>query len=297
MPRANPVVLMSALLVLAACATTQESELTTEHSRIWRFYQPGSADTNTLFGTIHVQDERAFGDEKLLRRLVPRHELLAIELHPDSLGSANLSNLISMQDTTLSDLISAADVILLDSTLKSAVGSGIESYSSIKPIFVAALLTTGNMKADRDLPLDMFVAQLGAEAGLELAGLETPTEQINAVAGTSLQEQAEILVGVLHDMDGQLELAESLINAFARHDLPALDSLLQMSMGDTPTGKEINRRIFGERNKVMLERILGLLERGRVFVAVGSGHLSGRGGLIDLLRRRGFLVTAVEPEL
>ncbi len=288
---------MVALVLLGACATTQQSELPTEHSRIWRFYRPGSADTNTLYGTIHVQDERAFGDEKLLRRLIPRHDLLAVEIHPDSLASPNISHMISMQETTLYDLISDADEALLDSTLESAVGNGIDSYSRIKPIFVATLLTTGNMKADRDLPLDMFVAQMGAEAGLELAGLETPTEQINAIAGISLPEQAEILVAVLHDMDGQLELSESLIDAFARHDLPALDSLLQMSMGDTPSGIEINRRMFGERNKVMLERILGLLERGRVFVAVGSGHLSGRGGLIDLLRVRGFRVTAVEPEL
>ena len=285
------------LALLGACATTGQSALPTEQTRIWRFYRQGSADTNTLFGTIHVQDERAFGDEKLLRELVPRHEVLAVEIHPDSLGSPSLGNLISMTDTTLYDLLSSADEALLDSTLRVAVGNGVESYARIQPIFVATLLTTGNMKADRELPLDLFVAQLGADAGLEVAGLETPTEQIDAITAISLPEQADILIEVLHDMDGQLELSESLIDAFARHDLPALDSLLQMSMGDTPSGKEINRRVFGERNKVMLERILGLLERGRVFVAVGSGHLAGRGGLIDLLRRSGYRVEAVKPDL
>ena len=59
--------------------------------------------------------------------------------------------------------------------------------------------------------------------------------------------------------------------------------------------REMYAQIFRKRNKVMLERIQELTPEGKLFVAVGAGHLSGRDGLIDLLRRSGYIVEAVEP--
>jgi uncharacterized protein YbaP (TraB family) len=43
----------------------------------------------------------------------------------------------------------------------------------------------------------------------------------------------------------------------------------------------------------MAERAAPILAGGNVFMAVGALHLPGKDGLVELLRRQGFTVTAV----
>ena len=54
------------------------------------------------------------------------------------------------------------------------------------------------------------------------------------------------------------------------------------------------RDLATKRNTVMRDAALPLLERGKVFIAVGALHLLGKDGLVELLRGAGYRVTAVE---
>jgi len=51
--------------------------------------------------------------------------------------------------------------------------------------------------------------------------------------------------------------------------------------------------VITDRNKVMAERAKPYLDKGRTMIAVGAAHLPGDDGLVELLRRQGFTVTAV----
>ena len=44
----------------------------------------------------------------------------------------------------------------------------------------------------------------------------------------------------------------------------------------------------------MRDAALPLLAKGNVFIGVGALHLPGRDGLVQLLRDKGYTVTAVE---
>ena len=57
---------------------------------------------------------------------------------------------------------------------------------------------------------------------------------------------------------------------------------------------EFQRRLFDERNLVMRDRALPLIEKGGAFIAVGALHLSGDTGLVALLRLTRLKVTPVD---
>ena len=47
------------------------------------------------------------------------------------------------------------------------------------------------------------------------------------------------------------------------------------------------------RNVRMADRIAGFIKKKPTFIAIGAMHLPGDGGVIDLLRKKGFKVEAV----
>ena len=57
---------------------------------------------------------------------------------------------------------------------------------------------------------------------------------------------------------------------------------------------DIEQRIIVDRNHTMAERAAPILAEGNVFMAVGALHLPGPEGVVELLRGKGFTVTAVK---
>ena len=53
------------------------------------------------------------------------------------------------------------------------------------------------------------------------------------------------------------------------------------------------RHIIIDRNHTMATRAAPILADGNVFIAVGALHLPGPEGVVELLRKQGFAVTAV----
>jgi len=51
--------------------------------------------------------------------------------------------------------------------------------------------------------------------------------------------------------------------------------------------------LIENRNEIMAERIADFIKKQSVFAAVGALHLPGASGVIERLRRKGFVVEAV----
>ena len=51
--------------------------------------------------------------------------------------------------------------------------------------------------------------------------------------------------------------------------------------------------LYSSRNRDWLPKLQAHLARGRAFVAVGAAHFPGEGGLIELLRAEGYVLTRV----
>jgi uncharacterized protein YbaP (TraB family) len=56
---------------------------------------------------------------------------------------------------------------------------------------------------------------------------------------------------------------------------------------------EFDATMLDRRNR-MLDAALPLISEGGLFIGVGSAHLPGREGLVELVRQFGYTVTAVE---
>jgi len=138
--------------------------------------------------------------------------------------------------------------------------------------------------------------QLGVERYLErrakgsksMSGLESPKEH-NSFFVDLNDREAEALLLILFINAGQGETgAGSMIQAWRHGDATALNRMLREEFRDFLS---LSRRLIDVRNRNWIPKIESYLRSGKTyFVVVGAGHMGGAGGLLALLRARGYAI-------
>ncbi len=74
-------------------------------------------------------------------------------------------------------------------------------------------------------------------------------------------------------------------------DSAAVEALIFQSINEEPELMPVYEKLIDERNIQMAAKIEAFLKtNNRYFVVVGAGHLVGKGGIIDRLRKKGYVV-------
>lgn len=103
----------------------------------------------------------------------------------------------------------------------------------------------------------------------------------------------ELLLSLLGDKERQRGLLARQADAYRSGDEQRMfDESLSPKVFEK-SGAGAREELVYARNRAWLPRIEAELGRGKTFVAVGVSHLIGPGGVIDLLRQRGYTVTRI----
>ncbi|MDB4973819.1 MAG: hypothetical protein JWN48_2160 [Myxococcaceae bacterium] len=139
--------------------------------------------------------------------------------------------------------------------------------------------------------MDLELMKEARARGKPLTHFETVEQQLAVFGSIALEEQVRELRRLL-DEDG-LAQARLLLRAFSSGDEAALCASLfdEAELQNAPVFYD---RVLFDRNARWLPVILGELEHGGAFIAVGAGHLLGERGIVRELERRGYHVSRVE---
>jgi uncharacterized protein YbaP (TraB family) len=133
--------------------------------------------------------------------------------------------------------------------------------------------------------MDQTLYQFARRQEIELRYLETVDERAAALGATSDEDMGHVVSDMVEASD-QLDLElEALLDAYYAGDEAALEQLVHHA--EDPAMRAFNRALFDGRNARWMEVLTPELEEGGVLIAVGVGHLLGRGGLIARLRAAG----------
>ena len=202
--------------------------------------------------------------------------------------------------TTLTALLSPPDTAVVEKAL-GARGIPLASVAKMKPWMLAAMVSLPACELARKaegLPvLDVMLAEDAKASGKSLQGLETMSDQLRAMASLPMEFHVKGLVETLKLGDRMEDVIETMIVLYERGDTGMFWPLFRAVLPDG--GDEAGYAAFEEamvtaRNHTMVERARPILDRGGAFIAVGALHLPGENGLVALLRKEGYRVTAVE---
>lgn len=168
----------------------------------------------------------------------------------------------------------------------------VEVFAQFRPGFLATTLSTMEMMRlgmQPELGIDNFFLQ-SASGDKDIQELETAIEQVMLLQ--NFPDTEIVILETLDSIDDLDLFMDQMIAAWKLGDADGLKKIvLDEPIEEFPEYAEFYEKIFDERNEKMTEKLDGFLRtRGSYFVVVGAGHLLGREGIVELLRKRGFEV-------
>lgn len=243
-----------------------------------------------LFGTIHSEDQRVLTLPEPVERAFIESPRLFVEVDMDS---ANL--LTAVAGMLLDDGRELADILepaLYQQTVNAAAQLGLPELAlrQYKPWALAMLLSLPPTRTGQFL--DLVLYQRAKALNKTVAGLETMHEQMDLFDSLSEDDQVTLLRDALNNRDQLPTIFQALLDRYLKRDLRGLVEINQQLAETSASGlaDRFQVKLVDERNRRMVERLVGPLASGGVFVAVGALHLPGEQGMLRMLERRGYRI-------
>lgn len=201
-------------------------------------------------------------------------------------------------DSTLDKVLSPAQLDSVGAVWKEYTGGMIplEAMYMMKPAIISTQLAA--LMAQKVLPqlngmegIDMVMQNRAIAAGKPVEAFETVDFQTDMLFNTPISEQAEGLMDIVGDIEGEQQRAIELATAYLNHNIDTILEQMLKADEDNPAATE---RMIYSRNDNWVRTMTGQMPSESMLVVVGAGHLPGPRGVIEGLRKAGYTVTAVK---
>jgi uncharacterized protein YbaP (TraB family) len=286
-------VLLGSIMAISALAQKND----TDKTLLWKISGNGLKKPSYLFGTIHMlcKDDAILSDS--LKNVIRNVNEVYFEVDLDNMFEmlGVLGKMKMRGDTTLQDLLSEADYEKVKDYFESKGSmlpfSMLETY---KPMLAASTLQQGGLPCENTAMMEQEIMQEAKQFNKPIKGLESMGYQASVLDSIPYKLQAEQLVSYVDNAikggEEDKEFSE-MMNAYKDQDLKKLEEMLMKS---DPSISNYTDVLLYNRNRNWVEKLKELLPEKSLLVAVGAGHLPGKDGCINLLRKAGFKVTPIK---
>ncbi|WP_173933397.1 TraB/GumN family protein [Chelativorans sp. Marseille-P2723] len=274
---------------------------------LWRITK-GSAPTSFLFGTMHLSDTRVLDIPTSAREAFKEARVVVIETTDVLDRKRIMASIAENPDLTMfpaeediTDHLAPDEQELLAAALAER-GMSLGSAARMKPWILMSLLSLSQCEISRQnkgsVVLDVKLAQDAQASGKHLEGLESFAEQLTALSSLPMKLHVQGLVASLRLGSRVDDMVETLTAIYLAGEtglfMPATMGLLDHGEEAAQSYVAFEEAVINSRNRVMAERAQPLLEEGGAFLAIGTMHLPGEQGLIELLREAGYSVERID---
>ena len=306
--------LLSVCLLLPCLLTAQTTRATeqitpTKHPFLWRIEGKGDQTFNVkswLYGTMHLGDERLVALPEAVEDALEAADALYCELDMDRMQKQLrklMSKMVLPRGQTLKDRLSAELYDRLSDYVAER-GSSMVMFKRMQVWAVSvnlAVIEAAKQKMTKSL--DMMLYKDAKAEDKEVGGLETMDEQLGAMADMPEEDHIKMLEMSLDYME---KLTAKGISPLRRMQKIYLagdgDKLWELAKEAMGADKELMNRflklMLTDRNVRMADRLAKMIQDNPekcYFFAVGAMHYPGRDGMLDVLRRKGYRITRINP--
>ena len=266
-----------------------------DHGLLWRFEKDGRA--GWLYGTIHVGRPDWLVPGPQVRAALRASDTIALEV--DLFDPAQQQAVVQPADpAATARILDAARQARIDAEIRRTCAPPmIKSQRPFLQVMTLALWDARRHGLFAEIGIDLVLAMVAKTGGKRLVGLETAGQQLAALQPASEGEERELVdraLALLGTERGDAVMRR-LATIWADGDEAALADYRQWcECQDTEAERRLYERLNDQRNGGLADRIAALHAGGAtVFAGIGALHLPGNGGVVALMRARGFDVRRV----
>ena len=282
--------LLFAFAFIATTFSTTAQKL--ENSTLWKITGNGLEEPSYLFGTIHSTCDATLSDKVKLALDKTSQIVLEIDMDDPALQGKMMGGMMMKGGKSLKDLVSKEEYVKIDSLFINNMGMSVSLMQTVKPFFLSAMFYPKMI----DCPVQSFeleIMKVAKEQKEEVYGLETIEDQIQVFEDIPYSEQVKELLRSANDnLAYDRSVIKRLLEVYKSENITGM--LDMMSEDDANITANFQDEMLDQRNKNWIPRIEEFSKKKPTFFGVGAGHLAGKNGVIKLLRKAGFTVTAVK---
>lgn len=279
-------------------------------ARFWKLEKAGQKP-NWLLGTMHVTDPRVTNLPAEAKTAFDGSAVVVLESDEILDQQKAAARLMATPDLlyfagkeSISDYLNPDEKKLLEDGLMKR-GMPFNAVVKMKPWMLTSMVALPSCELSRKaqgIPfLDMKLAKDGLAMGKQIKGVETMAEQLNVVAGLPMSFHVKSLIGTVKYPEYTADMMETTLKLYLRGDIglvfPAGAYFApEKNAEDFKDMALFEDRLIRMRNHTMADRAEPILAEGNVFMAVGALHLVGDEGVVELFRKKGYTVTAVNMQ-
>lgn len=260
-------------------------------SLLWKVEGNGLTQPSYLFGTFHILCKNDFRIGDTLKQAFLSARRFYAEIDLDEPGQQmQLAMKMVMKDKSLPQLLSPSDYQQVSDSFQRITGMPLAMFNQFNPFVPMGMAIIHTIDcADKVQPENEFMS-LARENGMDILGLETIQDQVDAIASQPVDSMVVQLKQMLLHFDSSRQVMRGMIDLYKKGNIDAIYSYMKSSGMDAG----FETALLSDRNN----RWIPLIEKAAAekpgFFAVGAGHLGGTDGIISLLMKKGYQLSPVQ---
>ncbi len=273
----------------------------------WEISKGGK--TSWVIGTIHITDTRVSKPPAFFRKKIQNARVFQMESSPAQskevfrlaykqfLKNKPKPNKVNWW-AKLTDAERA--VLTKEARIK---GFKLDRLKRGTPFTMGGLIRRPKCSESKQKFLDLNLYDVAVKARVPVMGLDRPADVVKNLTKrrTNQAEYFEVLRLELQRLDLRRHYVETMVQMYRAGEAErflTFESAARKAY--TParyhraTDKFLRDDILAGRNKKWMSAIVSEMNKGNVVTAVGAGHLAGREGILNLLKKRGFQIKRLE---
>jgi len=252
-------------------------------SLLWSIHREDLPAPSYLFGTMHVRDGKAFRLTGQVEAILENCQTLATEYDLDADESFDADWFTNLSKSkSVREVLSEKTWIKLRRILYKTQRIHLDAFQNAHPFVLVNTISSMILSKDMPLSLDEHLWQMAKMMGKQTIGIETLQEQLAIVEKIPVEVHIKNLTQIAENFPRYRRQTLKMADWYASGNIAQLHRALIKGQGS------LKRLLLYDRNAVMADRIEAMAVPQPTLFAVGAGHLTGKYGLLKLLKNKGL---------
>ncbi|MBZ4035601.1 TraB/GumN family protein [Flavobacterium sp. 17A] len=273
------------VILFSSSAKAQAKSVKLENSLLWEVSGNGLDKPSYLYGTVHmICGPDYFLSEKTKKAFNASNKLILEINFADPTEMSNMQKM-AMGKEPLSKTLSLKQLSELDEILKRTAGITVQQVDGFSLMTVMSLISMKTFGCTDMKLYEMEFIEMAKKKNMQIGGLETVKSQLDILGNAYTNDE---MITMLEESN-QNETTKLV----ATYKSENIEEIYNTVTDKRFTSEKTKKMILDQRNLNWIIDMPQMMKKESVFFAVGAGHLAGEFGVINLLRKAGYIVKPV----